>query len=91
MTADVGGDEWAECGDGEVLRARVLESGMRQYIGDAPVSEGRWNLGVYKDDFPWSASVLEHRARSVQPGVKLVRSFVVFDDGVVDMWSRHRP
>ena len=73
VAADVGIDEGAECDDGEVLCARILEAGMRHRVGDAPVPERRGNLGVDEVDLPRSAPVLEHGAHPIQPRVKLMR------------------
>lgn len=90
VTVDVGSDEGTERDDGEVLRARVLEPGMGERIGDAMVLERCRNLGVDEVDLPGGAPVLEHGARAVEPREKLMRGGIVFDDDVVRMWSRHR-
>ena len=89
MTADEGSDERAERDDGEVLRARVCESGMGQRVGDALVSEGRRHLGVDEDDSPGGTPVLEYGAHPIAPRMKLLRSGVVLDDDVVWILSRH--
>jgi len=88
MTGDVGSDEGAERDNGEVLRARILQAGMRHHVGDPPVPVSRRNLGVDEVDLPGGAPVLEYGALPVQLRVKLMRADVVFDDDVVRMASR---
>jgi len=88
MTGNVGCDEGAERDNDEVLRARILEAGMRHHVGDAPVPVSRRNFSVDEVDLPGSAPVLEYGALPVQPRVKLMRADVVFDDDIVRLWSR---